>query len=107
MVSGGLSLVNPGENCNSSRHPRKDTRRMFLLKTSVFPLLAGVLLVCAAPASAQQSFGSIGGVVHDSQGAVIANAKVVLTNQDQGAVMRELISSSEGTFDITPLPPAT
>jgi hypothetical protein len=59
------------------------------------------------PASAQQSFGSISGVVQDSQGAVVPNAKVTVVNEGQGAAVRELLTSSEGTFDITPLPPAT
>ncbi len=58
-------------------------------------------------ASAQQSFGSISGVVQDSQGAVVPNAKVELTNVAQGALVRSLVTSTEGTFVITPLPPAT
>ncbi|PWU05744.1 MAG: hypothetical protein C5B51_13890, partial [Terriglobia bacterium] len=69
--------------------------------------VACALILFAAPARAQQSFGSIGGLVQDGQGAVVPSAKVVLTNQDQGAVAREVITSAEGTFDITPLPPAT
>jgi len=70
-------------------------------------LLTGALLLCAATASAQQSFGSISGVVQDGQGAVIPNAKVELTNTAQGVVVREVTTSTEGTFVITPLPPAT
>ena len=61
-----------------------------------------VLLLCNLPAPAQQSFGSISGIVQDGQGAVIPNAKVVLTNVAQGAVVRELTTSAEGTFVITP-----
>src|SRR5689334_9415228 len=80
---------------------------MSLRKTLAFPAFACAWILFAAPARAQQSFGSIGGAVHDSQGAVIANAAVVLVNQDQGAIVREVVTSSEGTFDITPLPPAT
>ena len=72
----------------------------------IMTLIAGALLLCGTTASAQQSFGSIGGVVQDGQGAVIPNAKVELTNTAQGAVVRELATSSEGTFVITPLPPA-
>src|SRR5438876_9791993 len=80
---------------------------MSLLKKLAFLRLAGALLLCAVPAPAQQSFGSISGVVQDSQGAVIPNAKVELKNQAQGAVVRDLTTSTEGTFVITPLPPAT
>src|SRR5436309_6676694 len=69
-------------------------------------LLTGALLLCAATASAQQSFGSLSGVVQDGQGAVIPNAKVELTNTAQGVVVRELMTSAEGSFVITPLPPA-
>src|SRR5712691_6257476 len=78
------------------------SRKQFALS-----LVAGALLLCGTTASAQQSFGSISGVVQDGQGAVIPNAKVELTNVGQGAVVRELTTSSEGTFAITPLPPAT
>src|SRR5689334_12192611 len=74
---------------------------------SLIPLFTCAVLFCALPISAQQSFGSISGVVQDSQGAVVPNAKVELTNQAQGAVVRELITSSEGTFVFTPAPPAT
>src|SRR5438445_159572 len=83
-----------------SGRPGKDSLDMFLRKKYAFLLMAGALLLCAAPAWAQQSFGSVGGIVHDSQGAVIPNAKVVLTNQEQGAIVRELTTSSEGNFDI-------
>src|SRR5262249_33962547 len=38
---------------------------------------------------------------------LVPNATVELTNQAQGAIVRELTTSSEGAFVITPLPPAT
>src|SRR5437870_10011975 len=74
---------------------------------SALCLAVGALLLCGSTASAQQSFGSISGVVQDGQGAVIPNAKVELTNTAQGVVVREVTTSTEGTFVITPLPPAT
>jgi len=58
-------------------------------KQSVPTLLAGVLFLCGTTASAQQSFGSLSGVVQDGQGAVIRNAKVGLTNTAEGVVGRE------------------
>src|SRR5215468_9373755 len=70
-------------------------------------LLAGALLLCRTTASAQQSFGSISGVVQDAQGAVIPGATVELTNTAQGTVVRQVTTSEQGTFVITPLPPAT
>jgi len=58
------------------------------------------------PVAAQQSSGSISGVVQDAQGAVIPAAKVVLTNQAQGAT-REVATNADGTFVFTPLQPST
>src|SRR2546428_13523402 len=77
-----------------------------LMKQSAVTLLAGAQLLCGTTAYAQQSFGSSSGVVKDGQGAVIPNAKVELTNTAQGAVVREVTTSAEDTFVITPLPPA-
>jgi hypothetical protein len=70
-------------------------------------LIAGRLLLGVTTASAQQSFGSISGVVQDAQGAVIPGATVELTNTAQGTVVRQVTTSEQGTFVITPLPPAT
>src|SRR5215471_1195308 len=58
-------------------------------------------------ATAQQSSGSISGVVQDSQGAVVPGAKVTLLNQAQGAVARELETTAEGYFFFTPVSPGT
>ena len=69
--------------------------------------LAVVLILFIGPLFGQQSSGSISGVVQDSQGAVVPNAKVVLINQGQGAVYRESSTSAEGTFFFTPVIPGT
>ncbi|SPF51083.1 putative TonB-dependent receptor, plug [Candidatus Sulfopaludibacter sp. SbA4] len=69
--------------------------------------LAVALILCVVPFFGQQSSGSISGVVQDSQGAVVPNAKVTLLNQGQGAVARELQTSAEGTFFFTPVIPGT
>jgi hypothetical protein len=42
--------------------------------------LAMTLVLVSVPLFGQQSSGSISGVVQDSQGAVVTNAKVVLIN---------------------------
>jgi hypothetical protein len=76
-------------------------------KYSALILIAGTLLLGVTTASAQQSFGSISGVVQDAQGAVIPGARVELTNTAQGTVVRQVTTSEQGTFVITPLPPAT
>jgi hypothetical protein len=80
---------------------------MLVVGNRAFSLSMAALLLTVLPSAAQQSFGSISGVVQDSQGAVVPNAKVELTNEAQGAVVRQLVTSAEGTFVITPLPPAT
>ena len=80
---------------------------MRFVKNSIHPLLVGAVLIGSIPVSGQQSFGSISGVVQDTQGAVVPNAKVQLINEAQGAVARQVSTNSEGTFVFTPLPPAT
>ena len=75
--------------------------------TSRVRLLAFATLLTALVLRAQNTAGSISGVVQDAQGAVIPGAKVTLTNQAQGAVSRELPTSSEGSFVFTPVLPGT
>jgi hypothetical protein len=76
------------------------------LKHLFVPLLVlTVTLMTGAPVVAQQTSGSISGVVKDPQGAVVPGANVVITNQEQGAKVRELTTSAEGTFTATPLMP--
>lgn len=72
-----------------------------------FTALVPVFLLAVLTSPAQQSSGLITGTVHDTHGAVVPGAKVVLVNQDQGAVFREVPTSLEGTFVLTPVPPAT
>ncbi len=73
------------------------------VRTSV--LAAVCLLIGISLAVAQNTAGSISGVVQDAQGAVIPSAKVTLTNEAQGAVARELVTSAEGAFVFTPVLP--
>ena len=67
-------------------------------------LLLTVLLFLGVPATAQQTSGMVSGSIQDSQGAAVPNAKVTLINQAQGATFRELQSTADGTFVITPVP---
>ena len=57
------------------------------------------------PLVAQETSGSISGVIQDPQGAVIPNAKVVLTNESQGAAERDLNTTGEGAFSFSPVLP--
>jgi hypothetical protein len=84
---------------------RVATRQAAALKGIWLFVLTAVFL--AIPLFGQQSSGSISGVVQDGQGAVVPNARVTLLNQEQGAVTRELLTSTEGTFFFTPVIPGT
>ena len=55
---------------------------------ALLPLI-GLLAIVTVPVSGQGSLGSISGTVTDEQGAVIPNAKIVVTNRDTGGT-REL-----------------
>ncbi|MFB3778456.1 MAG: carboxypeptidase regulatory-like domain-containing protein [Bryobacteraceae bacterium] len=68
--------------------------------------LAGALTT-TAPVVAQVVSGSIGGVVLDSQKAAVPGAQVTLSNQAERATVREVRTSGEGTFVITPVLPGT
>jgi hypothetical protein len=70
-------------------------------------MLAVAIGVFALPASAQLSSGQISGVVQDAQGGVIPGATVIVINQAQGVKAREVVTSADGTFVVTPLPPST
>jgi len=66
---------------------------------------AGLLLLIAAPLFAQSAgVAGISGVVKDQSGAVVPNAKVVISSQSQG-VIRTLTSNSEGVFTAPVLTP--
>jgi hypothetical protein len=58
------------------------------------------------PLLAQNTAGSISGIIQDAQGAVVPNAKITLTNDLQGAASaRSVNTSSEGTFLFSPVLP--
>ena len=63
-------------------------------------------LLCACAAFAQQISGTITGTVKDSQQALVANAKVTLTNP-QLATTREATSATDGSFVFTQVQPGT
>jgi hypothetical protein len=62
------------------------------------------LLMVSVSGLAQQTSGSIAGVVQDSAGAMVPGATVELVNQLQGEGSRRTMqSTSDGTFAFTPL----
>ena len=67
-----------------------------------------LLLVLLLPAllPAQNTSCSLAGTVQDSAGAVVPNAKVTLTGQENGFV-RTVVSTHEGFFSFPDLTPAT
>jgi hypothetical protein len=70
--------------------------------------LLAAILAAAIPVAAQNTAGSISGVIQDPQGAIIPNAKVTLTNQAQGSgSARALATNTEGAFVFSPVLPGT
>jgi len=77
------------------------------MSLSKFSIRALVLMILAAffVSTAQAQFkASIQGTVMDPQGNAVAVAKVTITNQDTG-VVRDTVSSAEGFYRISELPP--
>jgi Carboxypeptidase regulatory-like domain/TonB dependent receptor len=76
--------------------------RAFRIFTAVLVVVAGFL--CAQfPALAQYDTGSIVGIVHDQSGAVVAGAKVKVTNTKTGRVY-EVTTDSSGNYEVPGLP---
>jgi hypothetical protein len=57
------------------------------------------LVSVAVPASAQLLYGSVVGVVKDSQGAFVPGATVTITNKDTG-LTRDTTTGAEGTYSL-------
>ena len=74
---------------------------MFLAR---IPILFMLILACATPVVAQAQLGTLGGVVRDSTGGVVAGVTVTLTNQETGAT-RTTRTSADGTYSVPDLPP--
>lgn len=60
-------------------------------------------LVFAASSTAQETFGTINGTLVDPSGAPIPNAKVTVTNTDQGIVLREVTTDADGFYTVPKL----
>jgi hypothetical protein len=69
-------------------------------------VLAAASVALCAGLWAQATNGSISGQVQDPQGAVVAGAKVTLTNEAQGAASaRQVSTGPEGTYVFSPVLP--
>ncbi|HLA77744.1 MAG TPA: TonB-dependent receptor [Vicinamibacteria bacterium] len=67
-------------------------------------LLAALAVVAAVPVLAQPSTGRLAGTVRDTSGAVVPGATVTVIPQPSGAT-RSAVSTAEGSFAISDLPP--
>ena len=63
-------------------------------------LIIAVMLLWQSPVLAQETTGTVSGIVQDQTGAVIPNAEVVVTNLDN-ASERKAISNGAGEFTIS------
>ncbi|MCC7307251.1 MAG: TonB-dependent receptor [Acidobacteria bacterium] len=80
-----------------------------MLKLSTFRLLllpCFLLVSVCLPTAAQTSSATLSGVVEDSQGAVVPNVKITVTNPATG-LERSVTTGSDGSFVVPLLPPAT
>jgi Carboxypeptidase regulatory-like domain/TonB-dependent Receptor Plug Domain len=69
-------------------------------------LLAAIGVSMCGGLWAQATAGSISGIVQDPQGAVVAGAKMTLTNEAQGAASaRQVATGPEGTYVFSPVLP--
>jgi hypothetical protein len=71
---------------------------------SVFRAFAFSILA-ALRAYAQVSGGELVGTVTDTSGAAVPNVKVTATNADTNTLVRETVTSTEGIYTMTLLPP--
>lgn len=72
----------------------------FRAASALLCLLVAVLLLWQLPALAQETTGSVSGVVEDTTGAVIPNAVVVVTDLDNKSE-RKTVSNGAGEFTIS------
>lgn len=76
-----------------------------LRRTTVFCVLAGILLLGSMVAAQSPTTGQISGVVKDPSGAVISEATLTLTNS--AGVQRQTTSDESGRYAFAVLPPGT
>src|SRR5712692_10897799 len=80
-----------------------------VMSLSKLSFRAMLLLACVTlfnSAAHAQFKASIQGTIMDPKGGVVAGAKVAVTNQDTG-VSRDTVSSDQGFYRVTELPPGS
>src|SRR5271165_688627 len=77
-----------------------------IMKATRFILFSALVLLAAVFLAAQTSEGRILGTVYDSSGAVVAGARIVVTNTATG-VSRQLVTTSAGDYVAPNLEPGT
>jgi hypothetical protein len=74
----------------------------FLRLQTLAALFFSIFLALATPLSAQKDAGAIVGLVRDSSGAVVSEAKVTVTDSDRGTALT-LATNREGEYVASPL----
>ena len=86
------------------KHPRKNQAialaRFYVASLTIFLLLSGL----STSTRAQQTYGSINGVVKDPNGAVVPNATILATNEGTSTAVSAKTDAA-GTYIITNLQP--
>lgn len=75
-----------------------------MIQKRLFSVVFFVVACATALAFAQQITGDIRGVVKDSQGAVVAGAKVSVINTERNETMRTITTGSDGSYVAANLP---
>ncbi|MFY9661319.1 MAG: carboxypeptidase-like regulatory domain-containing protein, partial [Terriglobales bacterium] len=76
--------------------------RLQAVRALFLSIVPALVLALAAPLSAQKDAGAIVGLVRDSTGAVVADAKVTVTDVDRG-VQLTLSTNRQGEYVASPL----
>ena len=79
---------------------------MSVLKLSRIAAFFAFLVFCGQTLLAQGVFGTLDGVVSDPTGAVVPNAKVILTDAGSGSA-RDTVSDSAGFYTFASVPVGT
>ena len=85
-----------------------EARRSRLLDVRLIGAICTILGLCLSvtPAISQVLYGSVVGVVKDSQGSTVPGATVTVVNKETN-LTRETITNSEGAYSLANVPPGT
>ncbi|HEY6331645.1 MAG TPA: carboxypeptidase regulatory-like domain-containing protein, partial [Blastocatellia bacterium] len=109
LSAGGLRFVRGGPDAGRRKTAGAGTefRKTSLIKSAACAVMALCLLsTVSTTARAQATTGTIGGVVTDSTGAVIAGATVVAAENATG-VQTKVLTNADGVYSIPQLKPGT